>query len=159
MNPTSAKVLAVALTGAASRLVAGHASGTTGKFMRSFVALCLLVLAVPCLAADDAPVSEVDPDVAAANRKAAYETVLTRLDAIARTRPEALKTRDEFVQAEQLWEQYTTQLCHAEASLNRFKGSRRGAFEAILQMQCRAVLEQIHADHLNNYIERILPEA
>jgi len=120
--------------------------------------LILTFFALPAIANDVQPVSEVEPDIAEENMETAYNAILRKLDRISETRPEAASTRIRFVEAQQLWERYVTTVCAAESSLNRFRGSRQEAFEKILQIQCRGVHAQAHADHLNNYLERILPE-
>lgn len=126
--------------------------------MRSASIAILLCLAFTALANDVQLVSEVEPDIAEENMKKSYAMVLSRLDKLAETRAGASSTRAGFVEAQQLWERYVTAICAAESSLNRFDGSRREAYEKILRIQCRGIHAQAHADHLNNYLEKILPQ-
>ncbi|RDZ28317.1 hypothetical protein [Lysobacter silvisoli] len=121
----------------------------------ALLAVCLL----PgwALAADD---DQVDPEQAESDMTAAYQATLDRLTALSASRPEAAAARQRFIEAQQLWERYTTEQCAAEAALHPFKQSpsRAEAYQKILSMQCRGVHAQLQADHLNNYLRNILPQ-
>jgi Skp family chaperone for outer membrane proteins len=127
--------------------------------MRTAVFTILLAFALSAAAEEKVVlVAPVDPDEAEANLKNAYAAVLSRLDDLSKSRQDAKVTRQQFVEAQPLCEQYTAKLCTAEASLNRYDGSRKMGYEAILKMQCRAIHAQSQAEHLQNYLEKILPE-